>query len=515
MAAVVVLVIALLLSGPVMASEASLVDVLQAKGILSKKEAQKLKKGTAAKAGYDQQALITVLRAKGILEERDLAQLNISPPPIVPSAAAAPDVNERLSQLENRQQILLTQTQAQAEQQTQAVEDLKKTAVADVKKNIDWLSRISLFGDIRLRHEGFYQNSIDSRNRERFRLRVGARLQISDELEGGLRLVSGDPNEIISNNQTMTDVFTRKPINIDNAYITIRPSKTIGLEKAFFALTGGKFTVNFFRPRAVMLSELVFDEDLTPEGLAEEVTLLEGQGLLRSLKLLGGQWTLKEVAAGRDSYMAGEQMQLNVAPTAASQFTLAAGDYYFLNSKLIAQERNRNSALVLTNSVKLKNGAIVPGGDLIVPSASNPVQSFVGGFNIVNASAQLSVDTGYPQWPFTLIVDYAHNTQAQLGGDNAYLVGAGLGQTRNPGDWAVSASWTRIETDAVLSMFTQSDYGRRGGTNVQGPILKLDYMLFPRLTLTARGYFVNFIDRPKGLTNSMVNRLQFDALFAF
>src|SRR5262249_53690845 len=186
MVAVIVLVITLLVSSPVMAGEASLVDVLQAKGLLSKKEAQKLRKGTAAKAGYDQQALIRLLQAKGILEERDLAQLNIAPPPAVPSAPVAPDVNARLSQLENQQQILLTQTQAQAEQQSRAVEDLKKTAVADVKKNIDWLNRISLFGDIRLRHEGFYQNTIDSRNRERFRLRVGARIQISDELEGGV-----------------------------------------------------------------------------------------------------------------------------------------------------------------------------------------------------------------------------------------------------------------------------------------------------------------------------------------
>lgn len=70
-------------------------------------------------------------------------------------------------------------------------------------------------------------------------------------------------------------------------------------------------------------------------------------------------------------------------------------------------------------------------------------------------------------------------------------------------------------TDAVLSMFTQSDFGRQGGTNVEGPILKLDYMLFPRLTLTTKGYFVNFIDRPKGLTNSMVSRLQFDAILTF
>jgi hypothetical protein len=64
-------------------------------------------------------------------------------------------------------------------------------------------------------------------------------------------------------------------------------------------------------------------------------------------------------------------------------------------------------------------------------------------------------------------------------------------------------------------MFTLSDYGRRGGTNVQAPIAKIDYRLLPRLTLTAKGYFANFIDRLNGAKDSTVNRLQLDALFAF
>src|SRR2546425_9797794 len=298
---VVILLMVVLLGGPAAAQEASLIDTLQTKGVLSKKEAQKLRSGTVAKEGYDQQALIELLRAKGILEEKDLVQLKAPAAPTTPSAPTTLDITERLSRLETQQQALLTQTQTQAAQQVRAGEDLKKTAGADVTKNIDWLNRVSFSGDIRLRHAGCYQVTVDARNRQRLRLRFGARVQISDELEGGLRLVSGDPNEIISNNQTLTDVFTRKPINIDNAYITIRPGKTIGLEKAFFSITGGKFTVNFFRPRAVMGSEMVFDEDLTPEGLAEEITLFEGKGVLRSLKLAGGQWTVKEFFPGRDS----------------------------------------------------------------------------------------------------------------------------------------------------------------------------------------------------------------------
>jgi len=137
MVALVVLLMTLLLSGPAVAQETSLVDILRAKGVLSKKEAQKLKKGATAKEGYDQQGLIKLLQAKGILEEKDLAQLQVSAASAPPSTPGAPNVTERLSRIEAQQQSLLAQTQTQAEQQAKAVEDLKKTAVADVKKNID------------------------------------------------------------------------------------------------------------------------------------------------------------------------------------------------------------------------------------------------------------------------------------------------------------------------------------------------------------------------------------------
>jgi hypothetical protein len=501
--ALYVFVLLLLLTTPVLAQETSLIDILRAKGVLSQEDLQKLRasSGKGGSAEADQQALISLLKAKGILNDQDLAKLKS--PVVAPS-----DVNERLTRIEAEQK-------AQAEQQAKAVEELKKTAVADLKKNIDWLNRFSFFGDIRVRHEGFYQDKVNARNRYRIRLRIGSRLHISDELEGGVRLVIGDPNEIVANNQTMTDVFTRKPINIDNAYITFRPGKSFGLEKSFFSLTAGKFSVNFFRPRAVMGSELLFDEDLSPEGAAEELTLFEGKDFFRSLKVAAGQWSIKEFFPGRDSYMLGEQVQLTVAPTAKSQLTLALADYYFGRSDAIAQERNRNAQLVLTNSVRLRNGQIVRGGNLITTNTNNPIQGFAGGFHIVNASGQLTWDTGYARWPLSFMFDYAHNVKAKFGKNDAYLIGAGIGQTRNPGDWAFSALWTRVETDAVISMFTLSDYGRRGGTNVQGPIAKIDYMLLPRLTLTAKGYFVNLIDRPTGLTNSTVNRVQFDALFAF
>jgi len=115
------------------------------------------------------------------------------------------------------------------------------------------------------------------------------------------------------------------------------------------------------------------------------------------------------------------------------------------------------------------------------------------------------------------MADLAYNNDAGTNKNWAVWAGGSLGATRNPGDWAVSALWGHVETDSVVSFFTYSDFGRSGGTNVEGPFLKIDYMLLPRLTLTARNHFVTFIDRPsvKGQSNSMVNRFQLDAVLSF
>jgi hypothetical protein len=111
--------------------------------------------------------------------------------------------------------------------------------------------------------------------------------------------------------------------------------------------------------------------------------------------------------------------------------------------------------------------------------------------------------------------DVAWNSESPTSKDWAVWAGISLGATRNPGDWAFSAVWSKIETDSVLSVFSYSDFGRDGGTNLQGPFLKVDYMLFPRLTISAKNHFVSFIDRPQGQSNSLVNRFQLDAQLAF
>src|SRR5215217_8898836 len=105
---VVFLILALLVSSPAIAQEASLIDILAAKGVISKQEARRLKKGTKTQAGKtDQQALIGLLRRKGILGDEDLAQLRSPTTTTMAERPVAPppsrEVTEWLSHLESRQ----------------------------------------------------------------------------------------------------------------------------------------------------------------------------------------------------------------------------------------------------------------------------------------------------------------------------------------------------------------------------------------------------------------------------
>jgi hypothetical protein len=200
-----------------------------------------------------------------------------------------------------------------------------------------------------------------------------------------------------------------------------------------------------------------------------------------------------------------------------AKLTLAAADYYFAKSNYMAQARNTNSSLVLTNTAVLNDGTIVKGGFPITPgtTSAKQIRSYLGGFNVINPSVQLDYDTGYPKWPLTLMADAAYNSDAGTSKNWAVWTGASVGATKNPGDWAFSAVWAHVETDSVVSFFNYSDFGRNGGTNVEGPFLKVDYMLFPRVVLTAKNHFVSFIDRPKGQSNSLLNRFQLDAVLTF
>ena len=148
----------------------------------------------------------------------------------------------------------------------QKIESLS-AEVSSMKKSFgERLKNIGPFsfsGDIRLRDELFFGGPADQsqvRNRERFRLRLNGAARYED-FSGGFTFATGDVNNPVSTNQTLNQFYTRKPFDLDRAYIEYRPHYFRPL-----TLTGGKFVYPW------VSTELTWDKDLSPDGLAQTIS---------------------------------------------------------------------------------------------------------------------------------------------------------------------------------------------------------------------------------------------------
>jgi hypothetical protein len=451
------------------------------------------------------------------------------------------EIRELKSQIQQQQAI----GQATQRQTEQAEEQAKAATTAQKGVEVpEWLKRTTIFGDVRARHEGFYhqphakETVVTARNRERIRARLGVKVTLSDEVSATIRGASGDPGNPISTNDNLTGNFNRKHFNLDWAYLTFSPGSSFGMRPGTASLSFGKFPNPLF-----LASEMVFDDDLSPEGAVETFQLL-GQplGSIDQVKVHALQWTFNEVANKEDGWMFGGQVNptLHFGPV---QLDVGVGQYWWLNPDQIAQALSRNTTdfttagapvanqnfnSALTNSNLLVTKTIQPptppGGKK--PAAFTAITGYQSGFNQTDADLLVTFPNVIAAQPLRVFSEFVYNWDAINHDAYGYLGGLRLGQTKVRNDWAVYAFYERLEQEAAISAFTYSDYGPGGislhagetplgTTNLEGPVVGVEYQLLNPLTLSARGHFTNFINRPAGVTNPTLTRLLLDAVVKF
>lgn len=412
---------------------------------------------------------------------------------------------ERLRGEVQQQKAVSAGAQTQIEEARKVTEEQGKKLDKGISLP-DWAKRVSLFGDVRLRHEGFYHQpavhgtQVTARNRERVRARLGLKATFSDELSATIRLASGSADDPISTNETLTRDFTPKNINLDWAYLTLTPGATFGMRPGFLTLTGGKFPNPMFRT-----TEVMFDDDLSPEGAAEMVQLLsEPMGPLQQVKIHAFQWTFNEVSNAQDGWLFGGQINPSFK-FGTTEVEAGVGQFGYLNVNQIAQAVNPNGGSSFNRTLKNTNLTETdPDGNFVYQSA----------YQQTDANLAITLPNAVGAMPVKLFGEYVHNWDAVNQDDTGWAAGAKLGQTKVQGDWAVTAYYQRLEREATLSVFSGSDFGN-GGTNGQGPVAQIEYQLLNPLTLSVRNYFINYIDTPDNSTNPTLFRLQLDAIVKF
>lgn len=349
-----------------------------------------------------------------------------------------------------------------------------------------WWERLTFFGDFRARFEGFYQDETATRQRGRFRARIGLRAPIADGVHFTLRLASGGAEDVASANQSFTDFWNRKPINIDQVALVYTPPSAPAL-----TLGAGKFAYPLTR------TQMVWDDDLNWEGAYEQVAWTISPVRLR---LVAVQAPLSDVSAGSDAAMFGQYAEASFR-AGAHTIQVSVADYAFKNPDQIAVALEERTAIRSQQTNAVRRGA---GGRVV---------GYASGFNLVDTIVQATFDTGRRQYPLVALADFVVNTRAVDDQDAGMWLTGSYGRAAAVDTYSVGYTFARIERDAVVSGFNFSDIGP--ATNTQAHIVQLSYMPKTRLNLDATLLFTRRLRVAAGASNPLLTRLQLDARVAF
>ena len=301
-------------------------------------------------------------------------------------------------------------------------------------------------GDIRYRYENREDDGVTAKSRERIRARIGVYGDATETIKFGTRIATGGTG-VTSTNQDLDGSAANKSIGLDLAYMTIDSLLFEGVDT----------TLGKMKQPWKSVSDLIYDSDVTPEGIAFNYAA-------GNISYHVGHFILDE-QLGDDAQLASAQVVLDVSDT----LTVGTSFYTFSNMEnnpLAKKSDNTTDEFELTEffaSYKIK---------------STPL-------------------------PLSLFANYVEN--GAVDADNtAYMIGAKTKQ----GAWSFAYNYRDIEINAIYDEWADSDF-HNGGTGGDGHKYKVKYALRDNLSLGAT-YFDTETE-----AGEEVNTLQVDLVAKF
>jgi len=349
-------------------------------------------------------------------------------------------------------------------------------------KASDWWENIKVKGDLRYRHEMIDAENKDARNRQRIRARVGIYAKANEMMDIGIQLATGSTDPV-STNQTLDGAFSTKDIRLDLAYFTFHHENAEG-----FKITAGKMKNPFFKAGK---SELIWDSDWNPEGGA--LTFAKSFDNVDMTFTGAGLW-IDERSASDDSYIVSGQgvVRFNFNGNNSS-FALGGSIYNYVNAKGYAPFYDDEDAKGNSFNEPVEDEGIFYAND----------------FELVEFFGEVTHKVN--NIPVTVMGDYVSNSAADSL-NTGWLFGFRVGKAKKAGSWDLRYNYRNVEADAVVGIFTDSDF-RGGGTDAKGHEIGASYQLAKNANLGAT-YFINEIGLEMDETMEF-NRLQLDLQLKF
>jgi len=354
---------------------------------------------------------------------------------------------------------------------------LSLTGFAGSARAAEWWETVKVKGDFRYRHEMIDKQDNDARHRQRIRARIGISAKANEMMDIGIQLATGS-NDPVSTNQTLDDAFSSKDIRLDLAYFTFHHEKAVG-----FTITAGKMKNPFFTPGS---SELIWDSDLNPEGGA--ITLVKNLDNVE-INLTGAGCWVDERSSSDDSYIAAGQgfVRFNLNKKKSS-VTLGGSIYNYVNAKGFAPFYDNEDGM----------------GNTL-----DTLGNYANDFELVEVFGEITHK--FDDIPVSIFGDLVSNGGADSL-NTGWMFGFKIGHAKDAGSWDLRYNYRKVETDAVVGMFTDSDF-RGGGTDAKGHEFGASYQLAKNANLGAT-YFINETGLELDKTIDF-NRLQLDVQLKF
>ncbi len=382
-----------------------------------------------------------------------------------------------------------------------------------------WIDRFSFTGDIRLRNQNDYfadnnasiaalnnplrdmnlANSSEDRGRQRVRARLGVNVKVNDWLTGGMQFVTGLLDTPLTPNQTEGMAQGKYIFGLDRAFLKAQV-------KPWLTLQGGRFGNPF------MFTDMLWDPDLAFDGAVAQFNPKINDhwstfGTVGAFPIEEVQSS--EVNKAKDKWIYSIQTGIKWQAANKSSFrvALAYHDYQNVEGRLNSVGLNDYSATRpqfrqrgnSTFDINANNASL--NGAPIIGTASK--------FEQINLIGQLDL-LNFDPVHITLTGDYvknigfnrneilrrtgnlydkqneAYNVRLDLGYNNFNpFVAEGPTKDVKAHDWMVSMGYKRIEADAVLDSFTDSNFGL-GSTNVKGWVFNANYGIDKNAWLSMR-----------------------------
>lgn len=322
-------------------------------------------------------------------------------------------------------------------------------------KGADWAGKVAITGDMRYRYEMIGDDTLDDgvqaadRYRDRIRARLNATVKATDNITVGIGIATAEDGDPRSSNQSLTDVFSRKSLELDLAYFDWQFA-------TWGNLIGGKMKQPFVKPG----QSLFWDNDVNPEGLA--LGFKSGMFFGTAYNYWIDETSGLETERTADTMLHGLQIGARL-PVGPNTLMLAA-HYYDLSA---GQGR-----------------APFYDGDSNGNSLSDDVLTY--DYQVINLSAEFSAMLG--ELPMQLWADVAQN-QDPDDLDTAWSAGVLFGKASNYRTWELGAFYQVIEKDALFAQLIDSDFGA-GLSDAEGWVVRAGYAPVKNWLINAT-YFLN------------------------